>query len=287
MLYYIENRNNPFTARYASGLTDLPHIHPHLELIYMQEGSSIATVDDKNFFMEKGDLFLSFPNQIHYYHDLSPMKGHLMIFAPDLFKDLKKRLETQIPVSPIIKGAQLPPYTNAILEKINHKINSDSSFDQIAAKGYLLAFLAEILPLMTIINAPADHDSMKSVLTYCSENYTEPITLDSLSAELHLNKYYVSHIFKERMNIGFTDFVNNLRVEHACNLLEEGANITDIAFSSGFSSIRTFNRVFLQNMGMTPRDYMKAKETSMQTAVEPKLPKPPSSFPGACCYHPF
>ena len=41
----------------------------------------------------------------------------------------------------------------------------------------------------------------------------------------------------------FTDFINRLRIEHACNLLERGSNITDIAFSSGFSSIRTFNRI--------------------------------------------
>ncbi|MBO5069971.1 MAG: helix-turn-helix transcriptional regulator [Roseburia sp.] len=263
MLYQVENRKSPFTAGYASGLIDLPHIHPHLEMIYMQEGSSIATVDDKNFFMEKGDLFLSFPNQIHHYHALSAVKCHLIIFAPDLFKDLKKRFETQIPVSPIIKGSQLGADTNDVLNKIWEKNNSDSSFDRIAAKGYLLAFLGEILPLMTLVNTPVDHDSMKLLLTYCSENYTEPITLDSLSSELHLNKYYVSHIFKERMHIGFTDFVNNLRVEHACNLLEEGANITEIAFSSGFSSVRTFNRVFLQKMNMTPRDYIKAKEASL------------------------
>lgn len=263
MLYQVENRNIPFSASYASGLTDLPHIHPHLEMIYMQEGSSIATVDDKNFIMEKGDLFLSFPNQIHYYHDLSALRCHLIIFAPDLFKDLKKQFETLIPASPIIKASELGPDTNEILEKILEKSNSSSSFDRIAAKGYLLAFLSEILPLMTLINAPVDHDSMKSLLTYCSEKYTEPITLESLSSELHLNKYYISHIFKERMNIGFSDFVNNLRVEHACNLLENGANITEIAFSSGFSSVRTFNRVFLQNMGMTPRDYIKEKEASL------------------------
>ena len=110
---------------------------------------------------------------------------------------------------------------------------------------------------MTLIDAPTDHDSIKNVLTYCSEHYTEPLTLEILSRELHLNKYYISHIFKERMNIGFSDFVNSLRIEHACNLLEKGSNITDIAFASGFSSIRTFNRVFVQNTGMTPRDYIR------------------------------
>ena len=79
---------------------------------------------------------------------------------------------------------------------------------------------------------------------------------------MHLNKYYISHIFNERLNISFTDFINSLRIEHACSLLERGANITEVALSSGFSSVRTFNRVFLQTLNTTPRDYLKAKESS-------------------------
>lgn len=260
MLYQVENRTIPLSTDYFGGLTTLPHIHPHLEMIYLTEGSCIATADDKNFYFEEGDIFLSFPNQIHYYHELSSVKGHLIIFSPDLFKDFKKIFETQIPVFSVVKKAQLNPDANTILDKIFERNNSLLPFDKIAAKGYLLTFLAELLPHMSLNTAPVNHDSLKAILSYCAKNYTEMITLDSLAADVHLNKYYISHILKERLNIGFTDFVNNMRIEHACGLLEKGANITDIAFSSGFSSVRTFNRVFLEKMKMTPRDYIKMKE---------------------------
>lgn len=265
MLYQFENRDKqpPLTASHFGGLTTLPHIHPHLELVYMSEGSSIATADNKNFLIDTGDLFLSFSNQIHFYHDRSPVNGYLIIFAPDMFKDFQKLFQTKMPDSPIIKGARLRPDTSDLLENIIQKNNTDSSYDKITAKGYLLALLGEILPLMTLKNAPADEDSIKKILTYCSEHYTEPLSLDILSKELHLNKYYISHIFKERMDMGFVDFLNGLRAEHACNLLKKGENITEVAFSSGFPSIRTFNRVFAQNMGMAPRDYIKAKEVEL------------------------
>lgn len=260
MLYQIENRSVPLSTGNFTGLSTIPHIHSHLELIYMEEGSSVATVDNKNFLIEKGDLFLSFPNQIHYYHDRCAVKGYLFIFSPDLLKDFKEIFQTQIPHSPIIKCPQLPLDLRSRLKKIRNKNRSDSSFEKIAAKGDLLSLLAELLPKMTLVNTPTVHDSIKSVLTYCSENYTEPLTLEQISKELHLNKYYISHIFNERLNISFTDFINSLRIEHACNLLERSSNITDVALSSGFSSVRTFNRVFVQNMEMTPRDYVKLKE---------------------------
>lgn len=260
MLYQVENRNMPLTADYIYGLTTLPHIHPHLELIYLIEGASIATADDKDFYFEKGDIFLSFPNQIHYYHDLSEVKGHLIIFSADLFKDLKKMFETRIPACSVIKSEQLSEDTKWILDKIIEKNNSPLSFDKIAAKGHLLALLAEILSRMDLNTAPMNHDSLKAVLSYCAQNYMEEITLDRLAAEVHLNKYYISHMLKERLGMGFTDFVNNMRIEHACNLLGKEENITEIAFSSGFSSVRTFNRVFQEKMKMTPREYIKKEK---------------------------
>ncbi len=261
MLYQFENRDKskPLFADYFEWLTPLPHIHPHLELIYMSKGSSIAVLDNKSFLMEQGDLFLSFPNQIHSYGDCSDVSGHLIIFTPDFFPDLKKIFQTKIPLSPIIKGNRLSSGTSKILDHIVAKNSSSLPYEKIAAKGYLLGLLGELLPLMSLRSTPEDEDSFKKILIYCSQHYAESLSLDLLSKELHLNKYYISHIFKERMDMGFVDFVNGLRVEHACNLLKKGENITDIAFSSGFPSIRTFNRVFAQTTGMTPRDYIKTK----------------------------
>ena len=116
-----------------------------------------------------------------------------------------------------------------------------------------------------IVYAPTDYDNVKKLLVYCSENYTEPLDLETVSQELHLSKFYISHIFSNKFHVSFTDFINTLRVEHACNHLKKGANITDVALSSGFTSIRTFNRVFMNQMKMTPREYIKQKDRLLST----------------------
>lgn len=261
MRYEIEYKKQELIARYIKDLAPPLHIHSHLEMIYVAEGSSIAHVDNKDFLIETGDFFLAFPNQIHGYTDCSPRpNGMLYIFSEDLFKDLKHIFYNKIPVSPVIKSSYLNFDAYQRARTIVDLNDSDSLFDQIAAKGYLLALLGELLPLMTLVPNTSDQDSIKRILLYCAAHYTEPLTLDHISCELHLNKYYISHIFRERMHMSFTDFVNSMRTEHACNLLEKGANIADVAFASGFSSIRNFNRTFSQNMGMTPREYMKTKE---------------------------
>jgi AraC-like DNA-binding protein len=82
-----------------------------------------------------------------------------------------------------------------------------------------------------------------------------------MAQQLHLSKFYISHVFRQRMQIGFTEFINNLRIKCACELLQKGHSITETAFSSGFTSIRTFNRVFLKEIGLSPSEYILQKNS--------------------------
>lgn len=242
----------------------ISHIHSHVELVYLKKGTSVAVSDNKKYLLEAGDLFLSFPNQIHFYHDKTPVEGYLIIFTPELFQELKEVFLTKIPDYPILHRRQLPPDASESMEKICQKLKNAGLYDRIAARGYLLALLGEVLPVMTLFENFGDQDTIKNILKYCMENYTEPLSLESLAEALHLNKYYISHIFNERMNISYKGFINNLRVEHACSMLERDANITDIAYACGFSSVRTFNRAFLKYMETTPRDYIKHRMENAQ-----------------------
>lgn len=262
MLYQIETRDNPFTASIIHRLAPRPHIHPHLELIYLKTGCSIAAADSHRYELNGGDLFLAFPNQIHFYHDQKPVEGYMLIFSPDFLTDLKEVFQTKTPTESVLHREQLPPDILEKLDTIHQKMKSPASFSQLSAKGCLLALLGELLPQMSLCDAPADQESIKKLLTYCTENYTEPLSLESLSKELHLNKYYISHIFQERMGISYKDFINSLRVEHACKLLTKNSHITEVAYASGFTTIRTFNRAFLKHMEITPREYIKAQRGS-------------------------
>ena len=259
MLYKIENRKYAFTAIHIQKLLPTPHIHSHLEFIYLKKGASIAVLDNNNYLLEAGDLFITFPNQIHYYHVKSSVEGYMIIFTPTLFQELKEIFCTKISENPILHRNQLPSDICSRLEKICEKLSTDFTYDEIAARGHLLALWGEILPFITLADSHGEQDTIKNILKYCVENYTQPLSLELLSKELHLNKYYISHIFQERMHICFKDFINNLRVECACSLLGKSSSITDVAYTSGFSSVRTFNRAFLKYMQMTPREYIRQK----------------------------
>ena len=256
MLYEIENNWAGLTANPINnlGLRPVPNVHSHLELIYLTEGATIVSLNGKDFLLERGDFFLAFPNQIHLYHDTNPVQGFIAIFSPDLFTDLTNLFSKKIPAMPVIKKTQYSFDPFPILEGI---CKNNTYFEQISAKGYLLTLLGKLLPLMELVTDKSTPDTTMRILQFCMEHYTEPLTLELTADKLQLSKYHISHIFKQRSHMSFPTFINYMRIEYACTLLERGNTITDTAFASGFSSIRSFNRAFLQNMNMTPSEYVK------------------------------
>lgn len=127
-------------------------------------------------------------------------------------------------------------------------------------KGYAQALLGEILRNVSIKENHDDtpDDAMRRVVMHCLNNFkNSALSLENISVELHLSKYYISHIFTNKIKISFNDFINEMRIEEACRLLKSDSKLsaTQIAYEVGFGSIRTFNRAFVKFKGISPREF--------------------------------
>ena len=77
-----------------------------------------------------------------------------------------------------------------------------------------------------------------------------------LAREFGLNKNYISDLIGEVTHQNFRTYLNGYRIEKAKELLADSdLTVTDICYECGYSSIRTFNRVFWSMVHMTPREY--------------------------------
>ena len=76
-----------------------------------------------------------------------------------------------------------------------------------------------------------------------------------------ISKGYFSRIFKDLTGLNYTKWVNMIRIENAISLFEnEDMKLTEIAMQSGFQSIPSFNRVFKELKGISPREYRNKHE---------------------------
>jgi AraC-type DNA-binding domain-containing proteins len=96
------------------------------------------------------------------------------------------------------------------------------------------------------------------VCEYIEKNHKEDIRLADVAALVNMSGSAFSHFFKKRTGISYITYLNNLRVTHACNLLESTTlSASEICYECGFNNKSNFIRIFTRKKGMTPIQYRK------------------------------
>ncbi|MDD4970492.1 MAG: AraC family transcriptional regulator [Paludibacter sp.] len=94
------------------------------------------------------------------------------------------------------------------------------------------------------------------VCDYIETNIEEQIKLSDVAALVNMSESAFSHFFKKKTNCTFIDYITNLRIAKACQMLSETShNIAEICYTSGFNNLSNFIRIFKKKKGMTPNEY--------------------------------
>jgi len=256
-----ENKSDPIQLRIDKTLSPFPHLHKEIEIVYVIKGSTIAYADRICTKIGPGDLFVSFPNQMHYYEESQIGEYYLLIISPDLFFGLKNLFNENIPKNNVLHiGSN--SQASRLLESSFKEL--DRQYGKTIAVGLINQAIGQVFEQFVLKpRIKTDNSTLQSILNYCNLNFTADITLDDAAESLHLSRYHISHLFNNKLGIGFNTYINTLRINKACDLLEEtDKKTTDISTETGFGSIRSFNRAFLQIMDMSPLQYRKLVKTT-------------------------
>lgn len=236
-----------------------PHLHRHIELIYIVEGTCKIQVDQTEYIVSSGQATIIFPLQIHSYSESKDLDAFLVLCDPEEFADLAEIFSTGRPVCPIVDMDEDLVY--AIFDKALTVYRSDSKYKTEIAKGCLQIVLSEILEKLDMV----DHEStdmtiVEKTLNYCDNNYMQKISLDTLAKKVGASKYYISRIFSSKIKMSFNDYINTLRVNASKRLLKHTKDsIEMISEEVGFSTVRSYNREFKRLFGISPSEYRKNK----------------------------
>lgn len=261
--FFYEEKGSEIAIHQGNSLEFSAHLHNHIELVGMVDGVAQAFVDTKKYELKSGDAFIVFPNQIHRYQKIGEENYIIFIFPVNYLTEYQSIFNNKLPVESKIENALEDKEILHAFQRIG-ELNEDkgrSDYIEIQIKGYFLILLGKLLGLMKLEDIKkTDTNTVRLILNYCIQHYTENLLLSEVAKELHISKYYISHLFGDKLHIGFGAYIRMLRVDQACRLLESGdKSITEIAYEVGFNSTRSFNRVFLNYMRMTPKDYQKER----------------------------
>lgn len=231
------------------------HMHRHPELLHVIEGSLAIEVNGRVEYATAGEYVLILSNQIHAFYSLSQTLIDVCIFSEDWASAFFKKIQNKNIYQSVFNCS---PRISAFIDSELFLCDGKKP-DVFMLKSMLYAVLSEFLTQAQLVDTTtSDKKVIELILKYVRENFTDNISLESIAEQSGYNKQYLSRQFHKNISLNFPSFVNLYRVDYAIELLRTSdLPITEIAYKSGFQSIRSFNRVFLKITGVFPKQIRK------------------------------
>lgn len=250
-----EYRNTPIYISRRQVLKPCPiRFHTHLEVLLLESGSATVTIGGRRWELEPGDLYLAFPNIPH---GIEAADGSAVVLLADMAQQpaLHDLLTHKQPAQPVLRRGEYPEIVTASFSRMS-SLEKTAPYRQTVLSGYACAMLGELLHLTELTDRDVDDGLLDKLILFLLENYTRDLSLEETAKALGYSKFYISRLVSAAFGTNFRTLLNTYRVSMAQNLLVTSTKtISQIAETCGFQNQSSFNRVFLQQCGITPSGY--------------------------------
>lgn len=241
----------------------------------VRSGSAEFKLENEKAFLRKDDIFFMVPNENFCFNadsntDIDIIALNLTNPAVVSQNHISQEVIRNILLGSCTHFAKLSPkdscYENILdcFEIILLMENNKPDFYQLMVYGRAYQILYELFSNGFVSLNDGEIKSKKynvlhKITNYIDKHYSKGVSLEEVSDEIGISRYYVSHLFKELLNTTFVGYVNELRLNHAASLLlTTDLTVIEVAAQSGFNNLSNFNRAFKLKFGKTPSAYRRA-----------------------------
>lgn len=224
----------------------VPHCHTSYELLFVTDGKITANVNGKEYPVSNGECIMILPMQIHSYTTIDNSKVDISIFSGDYILDFYRETKDKDFENPIVR------YDPTDIETLK------KPYDRFEIKSILYKYCSRLKKNGIKKADKSNNDLSAKIVIYIQNNFKNNISLNKMANDLGYSYNYLSSYFKAQFGCGYSEYVNKFKLEEAVRMLKmTDKSITQIAFESGFTSIRNFNDVFKKEYGISPLSYKK------------------------------
>ena len=221
----------------------------HWSVIIVHEGSISCKIDENTYTVNAGEVFLFAPGV---WRKAWVNSDKFIISAVD-FSAPHSVSECKTAIFRPLKLDQL----NTVLNRMNYVYVSQADGYQMELDGLLLLFLHYLFHRSEV---KAAHPAVEKMKQYIIEYYMRPITAKDLSALVRLDSAYCGKLFKAEQNCTIPQYINKVRVQVACELLDQsGYSLDEIASMCGFCDKFHLGKNFKAIMGVSPKYYARLR----------------------------
>ncbi|MBO5293125.1 MAG: helix-turn-helix transcriptional regulator [Lachnospiraceae bacterium] len=260
------------------------HFHNFMEIGYCHYGAGTMTVENDEIRFEP-DTFTIIPKNVP--HKTLSDKGdvgfweYLFVdvdsFVKEIYQDnaafartLIKRINSQVHFIDADRNPGLAEPVKQLFQEMSEK----KEFYREKCRGILQVLLLEIARnsrekqpandrnVRKQTSEPENHHvQITAALHYIEAHYAEELKIRKLADVCHMSETHFRRVFHEIMNMTPSQYVNLVRIEAACELMQRSdLSMTRISEQTGFGATSTFNRNFKEMTGMSPYQWKRNPE---------------------------
>lgn len=249
---------NIASAKYGGDWHSVPHTHNHMELFYIISGKGQFLIGDELYPVNTNHLVIINPNVTHTEVSLNaqPLE-YIVLGVSGIELSVGDSSNGQFCILDHFESLDISSCLRNILREMELK---QPGYEDIC-QAYMEILIIRLMR-STGLAAPTEAASTggsrqcAAIRRYIDLHFKESLTLDSLAKEAHINKYYLSHAFKQEYGISPINYMNHRRIEESKYLLAEtDLSLSQISQLLGFSSLSYFSQVFRKTQETSPLEY--------------------------------
>lgn len=258
--------------------TNTHHFHKDYEIVFVKKSSGKRIVGDHVDNFNDGDIVFVGPDLPHAWFNDSAYYGQQDDFlAQSVVIYLKKTwLERDVLPMPQTgklknmlensrRGIRFYGETSQQISKLLSGIYRAEGFRQVADLFTVLFLMSEtkeceLLAGINYLNTHSENETarLNRVYEYVMRNFSSEISLEDAADVANMTANAFSRYFKKQTQKNFSQFVNEIRIGHACRLLlKKDLSVVQVCYESGYQSITNFNKFFRRITGKSPVGYRK------------------------------
>ncbi|MGR3811054.1 AraC family transcriptional regulator [Jiulongibacter sp. NS-SX5] len=251
------------------------HYHPEVEIVLMHESEGEKYIGSSITEFKPGDLTMIgsyvphyYKNYESYYEEGSKKRARSTVlhFNEDfLGKDFLESPENK-KIKDLLINAKRGLFFNQTISKKLEKdfltLAKTEGMDRLLLFLSILNEMSKETDYQFLTSDPMqltnhqDSNRIKKVFEHVMQNFHEDIKLSDVASLANMSESAFSRYFKKRTRKTFSTFLTEIRIEHACKLLQKDYHsVSEVSYESGFNNLSNFNRQFKSLKNTTPLNY--------------------------------
>ena len=234
------------------------HWHNYYTIDIILSGEGIHHLNGQDYHIQRGDISLVRPTDIHYLCSTTGMKMVCIRFIDCAIEEKYRHLVHHLSTAHKLDDEDLVLVNmcSRTIARCNDALAVHPD-NELIQDELLLSFRLILVLLARQTNAmpPVSGNRVTQVLQHLNVHFREQIPQERIAKFFGMNPAYFSSWFKKNVGISYTEYITQRRIEYACSMLKRKHSVIESCFESGFNSLSNFNHTFKKAVGKSPRQY--------------------------------